>query len=72
MNSLSTIHIPSQDKSLKTTFEFLDKFIVDIILYLAYGIAILCGLKFIIYILNGFASKSYMGTSALDDSSFSY
>jgi len=71
MNSF-TIQLPTQDKSLKTTFEFLDKFIIDIILYLAYGIAILCGFKFVIYILNGFATKSYMGASALDDSSFRY
>jgi hypothetical protein len=65
-----TIQLPSQEKSLKTTLELLDKFIVDIILYLVYGTAILSGLKFIIHILNGFASKSYMGASTLDNPSF--
>jgi hypothetical protein len=51
--------------NLKTTFDFLDSLIVDIILYFCYGIAFLCGFKFIIYILNGFTSKSYMGTTSL-------
>lgn len=45
----------------------LDKLITDIILYICYGIAILCGFKFIIYIVNGFATKSYMGAKSLDD-----
>jgi hypothetical protein len=49
----------------------LDTMIEGILLYLCYGIALLCGFKFIIYILNGFASKSYMGTSIVDDTSFS-
>jgi hypothetical protein len=54
----------------KDTFIFLDECIKDIILYLCYGIAILCGFKFIIYIVNGFTTKSYMGPQSLDDSSF--
>jgi hypothetical protein len=54
----------------KDTFNFLDEFIKDIILYLCYGIAILCGFKFIIYIVNGFTTKSYLGPQSLDDSSF--
>jgi hypothetical protein len=51
--------------NLTTTFDFLDKLTVDIILYCCYAIAVLCGFKFIIYILNGFTSKSYMGTTSL-------
>jgi hypothetical protein len=43
----------------------LDKLIDGLTLYICYGIAILCGFKFIIYILNGFTSKSYMGATSL-------
>jgi hypothetical protein len=48
----------------------LDRLIEDFIIYIAYIIAVLCGFKFIIYIVNGFATKSYMGAKSLDDSSF--
>jgi hypothetical protein len=51
-------------------FSSLDELIEDIMIYICYGIALLCGFKFIIYIVNGFTSKSYMGTSTLDDSTF--
>lgn len=54
----------------KDTLTFIDEFIKDIILYLSYGIAILCGFKFIIYIINGFTTKSNMGPQYMDDSSF--
>jgi hypothetical protein len=57
-------------RMFKDTLVFLDEFIKDIILYLSYGIAILCGFKFIIYIVNGFTTKSYMGPQSMDDSSF--
>jgi hypothetical protein len=50
-------------------FSSIDEMIKDILLYLCYGIAILSGFKFIIYIVNGFASKSYMGAKSLDDTS---
>jgi hypothetical protein len=72
MNSINDIQLPSLPKglALKNTFEFIDELIRDIILYFAYGIALLCGFKFIIYILNGFTTKSHLGPSAMDDSSF--
>jgi hypothetical protein len=54
----------------KDTLSALDEMINDFIIYICYGIALLCGFKFIIYIVNGFTTKSYMGTSTLDDSSF--
>lgn len=70
-SSINDIRLPSLPNrlALKSTFEFIDELIRDIILYFAYGIALLCGFKFIIYILNGFAAKSYMGSAAMDDSS---
>ena len=71
-SSINDIQLPNLPNrlTLKSTFEFIDELIKDIILYFAYGIALLCGFKFIIYILNGFATKSYMGSPAMDDSSF--
>jgi|688.fasta_scaffold1148273_2 hypothetical protein len=55
----------------KDTLDFISQFIDDIILYVCYyAIAILCGFKFIIYIVNGFTTKPHMGPSTLDDSSF--
>ena len=59
-----------KEHSIRIILEHLDKLITDIILYVAYGIAILSGLKFIIFILNGFTPKSYMGPSSLDNSAF--
>lgn len=50
--------------------EGLDQMINDLLIYICYGIALLCGFKFIIYILNGFATKSYMGATTVDNSSF--
>ncbi len=55
---------------LSSTMELLIKFLTDGILLLANGIAILCILKFIISLINGFATKSYMGTSIMEDTSF--
>ena len=52
-------------------FESFDQMISDILIYVCYVIAVLCGIKFIIYILNGFATKSYMGTSSMGDTSLS-
>lgn len=40
----------------------LDKLLVDIILYLAYGIASVSVFKFTVNIINGFTSKPYMGS----------
>jgi hypothetical protein len=54
----------------KDTLSALDEMINDFIIYICYGIALLCGFKFIIYIVNGFTTKPHMGPSTLDDSSF--
>jgi hypothetical protein len=72
MNSINDIQLPSLPKgfALRSTFEFIDELVTDIILYFAYGIALLCGFKFVIYILNGFTTKSHMGSASMDDSSF--
>jgi hypothetical protein len=70
MNSINDIQFPKTSASLSDTLDLLDKMVSNIILYVAYVIAILCGFKFVIYILNGFTSKSYMGPSSLDDSPF--
>ena len=66
------IVFPSIPKSeaLKSSLEFLNNLIQDCILYLAYGIALLSVFKFIVYLVNGFATKSYMGSAFMDDSSF--
>lgn len=48
----------------------LSELFTDLMIYLCYGIALLCGLKFIIYILNGIAAKSHLGTQSLDYPSF--
>ena len=55
---------------LSSTMELLKQFFTDGILLLANGIAILSILKFIVGLINGFATKSYMGSSAMDDTSF--
>jgi hypothetical protein len=60
----------AKTKTYIDILESLDGMIEGILIYLCYGIAILCGFKFIIYILNGFATKSHMGASSMDDSSF--
>jgi hypothetical protein len=59
---------PPKTRMWKDVFSSLDKLIEDVIIYISYIIAVLCGLKFIIYIVNGFATKSYMGPAAMDDS----
>jgi hypothetical protein len=66
------IELPSPPKShiLKDICISLNTLIEDIIIYIAYIIAVICGFKFIIYIVNGFATKSYMGSQSMDDSSF--
>ena len=68
-SSYNDIELPSLPKglALQNTFEFLDELVTNIILYFAYGIALLCSFKLFIYILNGFASKSYMGARVVDD-----
>ncbi len=72
MNSINDIEFPSLPKglALRSTFEFIDELVTNIILYFSYGIALLCAFKFTIYILNGFTSKSYMGPPSVDDTPF--
>ena len=70
MNNINDIQFPKTSASLSDTLDLLDKMISNIILYIAYVIAILCGFKFVIYLLNGFTSKPYMGPASLDDSPF--
>ncbi len=74
MNFSSGIDIelppPAKTRMWKDIFSSLDKLIEDIIIYISYIIAVLCGFKFIIYIVNGFTTKSYMGPQSMDDSSF--
>jgi hypothetical protein len=48
-------------QGLNSILTNLDRLLIDIILYLAYGIALVSGLKFVINIVNGFASNSHMG-----------
>jgi hypothetical protein len=55
---------------ISNTMELLIKLLTDGILLLGNGIAILCILKFIISVINGFATKSHMGTSIMEDTSF--
>lgn len=55
---------------LTNTMELLITFLTDGILLLGNGIAILCILKFIISVINGFATKSHMGASIMENTSF--
>jgi hypothetical protein len=66
------IVLPVLNKShiWKDIFSSLDKLIEDTIIYISYIIAVLCGFKFIIYIVNGFTTKSYMGSQSMDDTTF--
>lgn len=58
------IQLPTQSnlQGLNNILNNLDKLLIDIILYLAYGIAIVSGFKFTVNIINGFTTDSYMGT----------
>lgn len=59
-----SIQLPTQTsvQGLHELLANLDKLLVDIILYLAYGIAGVSVFKFAINIINGFTSKPYMGS----------
>lgn len=58
------IKLPIQTKleGFNSLLNNLDKLLIDIILYLAYGIALVSGFKFTINIINGFTTESYMGS----------
>jgi hypothetical protein len=58
-----SIQLPAQTsvEGLHGLLTNLDKLLVDIILYLAYGIAAVSAFKIAINIINGFTSKPYMG-----------
>ncbi len=73
MNDLRfDIEFPQQtnESNLQSILTNLDNLLIDCILYLAYTTAILSAFKFFIYIINGYASKSYLGSTSLDDTSF--
>lgn len=53
-----------------SSFGLLEQMLLDGILYLSYGIAILSVLKIIVHQLNGFLTESDMGASALENSTF--
>jgi hypothetical protein len=55
---------------MTSSFGLLEQMLLDGILYLSYGIAILSVLKIIVHQLNGFLTESDMGASALEDSTF--
>jgi hypothetical protein len=67
-----TISLPTSSFSsyLHEIGEMSSLFISNILIYLCYFIAILCGLKFMIYMLNGISSNTHMGSRSLDDSTF--
>jgi hypothetical protein len=48
----------------------LQQMVTDGILYLAYGIAILCTFKFVLYLVNGVTSDAHMGARSMDDITF--
>ncbi len=70
--SKNDIILPSlpNNFNLKTSLDALNTLIEDLILYLAYGIALLCSFKFVVYIINGFTSNPHMGSKSMDDSAF--
>ena len=71
MKIVEEIEFPKKSfESIKDMTELFSKMLTDGILLLANGIAILSILKFIVEIINGFTTKSYMGTSSMDDTSF--
>jgi hypothetical protein len=58
-----SIQLPTQTsvEGLHGLLTNLDKLLIDVILYLAYGIAAVSVFKIAINIINGFTSKPYMG-----------
>jgi membrane protein insertase Oxa1/YidC/SpoIIIJ len=70
--SLSSIELPtvSISGSFHDMLQLFQLLLNDFILYLSYGIAILCALKFLTFIINGITSNTTMGSRTMDDSSF--
>jgi len=56
--------------SLGDSLDMLQRLTTDGILYLAYGIAILCAFKIILYMINGVTSNTRMGARVMDDFTF--
>jgi len=56
--------------SLGDSLEMLQRLTTDGILYLAYGIAILCSFKIILHMINGVTSNARMGSRVMDDITF--
>jgi hypothetical protein len=70
MDSLG-IELPSHSSlsSFSSTLTLFHALLNDIILYLASAIAIVSVLKFVVYVINGFTEKSYMGARLVGHSS---
>ncbi len=70
--SLSSIELPtiSMKGSFHHALQMFQLLLTDFILYLSYGIAILSVLKFLVFLINGVATDTSMGSSVMDDSSF--
>lgn len=62
--------VPSS--TFSSLHEHLSSLLTDGILGLAYGIAILSVLKFVLHLINGFATNRPMGSSLMESSSFLY
>ena len=60
----------STAQSIRDSITMLQQLVTDGVLYLAYGIAILCAFKFVLYMVNGVTSDKHMGARIMDDSSF--
>lgn len=56
--------------SLRDSLNMLQRLLTDGVLYLAYGIAILCAFKFVLYMVNGVTSDTSMGARIMDDFTF--
>jgi len=66
----SVATLSSTIRSIHDSIDMLQQLVTDGVLYLAYGIAILCGFKFILYLINGITSNTRMGARSVDDSPF--
>jgi len=56
--------------SFHDSLHMLQRLTTDCILYLAYGIAILCSFKIILHMINGVTSNAHMGARVMDDITF--
>lgn len=67
---MGTDTLPSQANSLRDSLDMLQRLLTDGVLYLAYGIAILCACKFVLSMINGVTSDARMGARTMDDFTF--